>query len=185
MSRFDYALARTLGYEGRYSNHPADSGGPTMFGITEDTFRAWAIANKVENAASVENITLSLAKEIYLQVYWDSIRLDELDSKHVAAELFDTAVNCGHRTAVKMAQRAANFLCPDSSEPLLADGMLGPVTLNALNRLSERYENPLLRAMNGEQYIHYRDLVERRPKDRAFSRGWMKRLEVFGGSDDD
>ncbi|HET7849893.1 MAG TPA: glycosyl hydrolase 108 family protein, partial [Pseudolabrys sp.] len=40
-SSYDAALARVLAHEGGYSNHPADPGGPTNFGITIADYRRY------------------------------------------------------------------------------------------------------------------------------------------------
>jgi len=178
MSNFEHAFDRTMALEGGYSDHPLDSGGRTNYGITEATYRAWLAGQRLD-AADISDINPAIAKLIYKDVYWNPLKLDLIGDRNVAAEIFDTAVNCGHKSAVKMLQRAANFINPDADDLLEVDGILGPVTASVVNRLAERYGMPLLRAMNGEQYVYYRDLVERRPKDRAFARGWTKRLEVL------
>ena len=38
---YDQSLARLLAHEGGYTNHPADPGGPTNFGITIHDYRRY------------------------------------------------------------------------------------------------------------------------------------------------
>ena len=41
MSDYNRAFEYAVGNEGGYSDHPADRGGKTKYGITESTLRRW------------------------------------------------------------------------------------------------------------------------------------------------
>ena len=150
---FEDALMHTLAKEGGYTDHPMDPGGRTKYGITEATLLAWAGAKGVE-APDVSDVDLYLAKNIYRDVFWNPMKLDLIVDMDVASELFDTAVNCGIRSAVKMAQRAVNVLRTEDMAALEVDGALGPRTACALNQLAGSYRMSLLYALNGEQYVY-------------------------------
>ena len=75
-SSYDVALARLLAHEGGYTNHPADPGGPTNFGITIADYRKYV--KKDATAADVRAMKLDAAKTIYRTKYWDAQRCDEL-----------------------------------------------------------------------------------------------------------
>jgi len=88
---FDTSIEPILQIEGGYTDNPADSGGPTKYGITEHVARANGYQGPMQDLPE------SMAKSIYKLQYWDPLRLDDISalSSNVADELFDTAVNAG------------------------------------------------------------------------------------------
>ena len=175
---FRIAVRMTLAEEGVFSHERNDPGGKTKFGITEERFKlaAQTLPNHIR-ATRIEDLTVAEATIIYRVFDWDALGLSLLDDPWVAAELFDSAVNCGHAPAVLFAQRAYNYMRVGDWPPLKEDGQFGPVTLRALNRASKKYQDALLLAMNCEQYIYYKALVNKPTrKFRDFARGWTKRL---------
>ena len=72
--------------EGGYSNHPADRGGPTKFGITEAVARAHGYSGAMRELPREEAVA------IYKRLYWLRPRFDHVArrSAAIAAELFDT-----------------------------------------------------------------------------------------------
>jgi lysozyme family protein len=89
---YDAALARVLAHEGGYTNHPADPGGPTNFGITIYDYRKYVKPDAT--AADVRAMRLDEAKSIYRAKYWDAQRCDELPAG-VDYAVFDYGVNSG------------------------------------------------------------------------------------------
>ncbi len=89
---YEPALARLLEHEGGYTNHPADPGGPTNFGITIYDFRKYVMPNAT--AADVKAMRIEQAKGIYRAKYWDAQRCDELEPG-VDYAIFDYGVNSG------------------------------------------------------------------------------------------
>jgi lysozyme family protein len=75
-SSYDAALARLLAHEGGYTNHPADPGGPTNFGITIFDYRKYVKPDAT--AADVRAMKLDEAKAIYRAKYWVAQRCNEL-----------------------------------------------------------------------------------------------------------
>ncbi len=164
---FTYAFERTVGIEGGYVNDSDDPGGETKYGISRKSYPR----------LNIKELTLSDAKEIYAIDFWVRMRLGLIISKHVAAELFDTGVNCGQKTAVYLAQSALGFL----GHELVYDGIMGPQTAGILNgesARSNRHHLALLLAMNGEQYGYYRSLPPECPVLRKYAAGWAMRLIV-------
>jgi lysozyme family protein len=121
-SSYDEALARLLAHEGGYSNHPADPGGPTNFGITLADYRRYIKADAT--AADVRAMTVDQAKAIYRAHYWNALRGDELPAG-VDYAVFDYGVNSGIGRAAKVLQRCLG---------VPADGTIGPQTLAAAAR---------------------------------------------------
>jgi lysozyme family protein len=101
-SSYDAALSRLLVHEGGYTNHPADPGGPTNFGITIADYRRYVKPNAT--AADVRAMRVEDAKAIYRAQYWNAMRCDELPAGLDYA-VFDFGVNSGIGRAVKFLQR--------------------------------------------------------------------------------
>ena len=161
--------------EGGYTNHPADKGGATCFGITEAVARANGYAGAMRQFPRAEAVA------IYRRLYWLRPRFDELARRSVrlALELFDTGVNMGPAVAVTCLQRALTALNRNASDypDLTPDGRIGAATLAALDRfLAVRRSSGktvLLRALEALQGERYLRLAERRPANEAFLYGWL------------
>jgi len=172
---FQNALRHTLGIEGAFSDDQADSGGATKWGITEFVARAFGFTGLMQN------LPLSLAQQIYRKNYWDLLNLDLIAelSADVAAELFDTAVNCGVGFAGKSLQRSLTVFNRNGEDyaDLIVDGLIGQMTIVAFRAFLDKRgldgETVLLRALNGLQAVKYIELAERRSKDERFVYGWL------------
>ncbi len=171
--QFDELVKILLLVEGGYSNDPMDSGGATKYGITEYEARS----NGFEG--NMRDIPEYFARMIYRNKYWVSPRYVEINiySKAIAAELFDTAVNCGVQTAGKMLQRCLNVFNQEAKlyDDVAVDGIVGSSTIAVLKKyLNSRDEKVLLTALNCLQGARYIELAERRVKDERFIYGWIK-----------
>ncbi len=175
LTLFDRLLDELLGLEGGYRARKDDSGGPTRYGITESVARAYGYQGRMAE------LPLEVAKDIYRHRYWLAMKLGEVAAIYpaVAAELFDSGVNCGVAQAGKWLQRALNVLNQQGAwwPDIEVDGGIGRMTLAALGEYAKRRgaegETVLVRALNGLQAAHYIGLAEDRPKDEAFVYGWL------------
>lgn len=163
---FDAALTHVLEMEGGYTNDPADPGGPTNFGITlagYASFSKTAVtpANRDALIYGLQHIGLADVRAIYLNDYWTSAGCRQL-SAPVAFFHFDTAVNMGTGTAIRMLQTALDCQI---------DGELGPQTQTAAAR-----------AEPAKTLATYADLRRRRYRSLAgfprFGRGWLSRVDT-------
>lgn len=190
---FDLAVVCVLEIEGVFSDHPNDPGKKTKYGITEAVFlaakRSLKLGPEQLRALRIEDLTKLEARAIYRLFYWDEAGLDRIAAlPHglwVAIEMFEAGVNCGLQRAARFVQAAYNFCRRPGWSILREDGILGHITLAALEQLlSQGYITALVLAMNGEQYAYYKQLVDL-PGDRfeVFSRGWTKRLKALGLED--
>lgn len=175
MTNFYYAVGHTLEAEGVFSNHEADPGGKTKYGVTERMWGAyWEDQGYELPVKKIEALSVIDATEFYKHVFWEALQLDRIPDKHIAAEIFDSAVNMGAGDAVRFLQGAINYLRLPDWEPIKVDGIIGPVTRGRIRALiAGGYRVPLLIAMNGEQYIHYKE-----QDNQYMSRGWTKRLQL-------
>ncbi|MFZ1109490.1 MAG: glycosyl hydrolase 108 family protein [Rhodomicrobium sp.] len=90
---FERCLAITLKWEGEYSNHPDDPGGPTMRGVIQREYDAWRRKHK-KSPRPVKQIDESELQEIYRVEYWDAMDCDALPTGFDLC-VFDAAVNSG------------------------------------------------------------------------------------------
>src|SRR5688572_14706713 len=97
--RFDICVARTLGHEGGFSDHKADKGGATNFGITAETLKSAQALGIVSFRVTPRTLTVDQAKAIYFRLYWNAARCPELPAP-LDFLLFDSYVNHRPRTAV-------------------------------------------------------------------------------------
>jgi len=161
VSDFDDSFAHVLGVEGDYSNNPFDSGGPTKYGITQDTLSSYR--GKPCYEADVKNLSLNEAKMIYRARYWNTLNLDDINNNDLATVIFEQAVNRGAVTAAKQIQN----LCG-----VKEDGMIGPKSIESIN-----LKPPLGLAFkficaSQESYCR---IVQKNPTQAVFITGWIKR----------
>lgn len=156
-----------------FTDDPADSGGATRWGITEER------ARQSGYTGDMRTMPRPVAERIYAEDYWDAVRGDDLAalSPAVAFEVVDTGVNMGPERAVSFLQRALNVFNLNGRlyADMKVDGLAGPITVNALeDYLAARSEAALLKALNCLQGAAYLELAERREKDERFVYGWIQ-----------
>ena len=148
--------------EGGYSNHKADRGGATRWGITE------AVARADGYAGAMHELPRARAVAICRRLYWTAPGFDRVARRapRIAAELFDTGVNMGVAVAAAFLQRALNALNRGARDypDISLDGRVGPQTLAALD---------LFLLTRGA--AHYPDL----PLDGRIGAGTLAALDAF------
>jgi lysozyme family protein len=101
--RFDRCLAEVLRFEGGYSDNPLDAGGPTNLGVTLALLSQ--VLGRPADRAEVKALTPQSVAPIYRQHFWRAAGCDAL-GPGLDLLLFDSAVNMGPRTAVRLLQAA-------------------------------------------------------------------------------
>lgn len=171
----DQLIDDLIAREGGYSDHPADRGGATRWGITR------AVARQHGFTGDMRIFPRDEAAAIYRRIYWQRPNFAAVAKRApaLAAELFDTGANMGPAIAARFLQRALNALNRNARDypDLAVDGAIGPATLAALDAFLDLRgmagEPALLKgveALQGERYIA---LAERRPANEAFLYGWL------------
>lgn len=151
---FDQAFSELLEHEGGYSDHAADPGGKTRYGITEAT------ARRVGYKGDMRELPMDLAQRIYREEYWTPMRCDDLPAD-VRYAAFDAAVNSGVPQAKQWLQQAAG---------VKADGVIGPVTLAAIST------TPGVKSRMLAQRLRF---MANLPTWPAFGRGWARRIAAL------
>lgn len=171
----DELISGVIGREGDYSNHPADKGGPTRWGVTEHVARAYGYKG------DMRTLPRETAAAIYKRRYWTDVRFDQVAAVYpkVAEEMFDTGINMGQAVAAKFLQRALNLLNMGATTypDLSIDGQIGAMTVAGLKSFKQRRgvagQAVLLKTLDGFQVVRYADITEGRPANEAFFYGWI------------
>lgn len=164
--------------EGGYSDHPADRGGPTRWGITQ------AVARADGYAGDMRVLPRETAARIYRKLYWTAPGFDGIALRYpaVAAELFDIGVNMGVGVAATFLQRVLNVMNQNGAHypDVVVDGRLGAMTLLAIDAFRKRRgvegSERLLEAICSLRGARYIELSEARPANEAFTYGWIGRM---------
>jgi lysozyme family protein len=167
-----------------FTNDPADSGGPTRYGITLATLDAY-YRKHIGRRATVDDVRgliRTVAFDIYAERYIREPRFHQVADMdpRIGEELVDTGVNCGVVTATMSLQRCLNALNLNATKypDIEVDGKIGPRTLDALRSYfdwrGDEGRRVLLVALNCLQGERYIDLAEKRPKDERFLYGWLR-----------
>jgi len=162
-------------HEGGYSDHPADPGGPTNWGISLRFLRAQgADIGDVDgdgdiDAADVRHLPIDIAMQLYRREFWDRYRYSRLPDL-VAIKVFDLAVVMGPCPATRCLQRALRA-CGRSD--IAEDGVIGPVTLQAAQTAPSQIA--VRAALSSEAACHFKMLVAKRADLGAFLHGWLRR----------
>jgi len=101
---FAWAISHILKVEGGWSNHPADGGGKTKFGIIESVAKRHGI--------NVSTITLPQAIKIYYQDYWLQSGADKAQ-KPLNLAIMNSYVNSGKKWGISGAtplEQAKNYI---------------------------------------------------------------------------
>jgi lysozyme family protein len=170
MKGLDDALEYLLAEEGGWSNHPADTGGATMFGVTQGTYDAYRLAKSLKKQ-TVRNITQAEAREIYDVNYWRAAGCDRLPWP-ISYMTFDAAVNSGPSRAVRWTQEGLGQK---------SDGKIGPLSIEAANQAVDRGQGSLLLAIVDKRAEFLARLVQSKTSQSVFLLGWWRRtLRVLG-----
>jgi len=105
VSRFEEAMSWLGPIEGGVSNHKADKGGLTKWGVTQGTYDGWRRKRGLPEL-TVIGMTRYEKEQIYLEEYWQAAGCDDLPWP-LALVHFDAAVNHGPARARKFIVESA------------------------------------------------------------------------------
>ena len=168
MADFFPCFDELLQIEGGYA--PDDAGaGPVKFGVNARFLKALGLPYDAE---SVRNMTVEDVQAIYQRVYWDRHRIGQFFNQALAQTYFIGVVNLPTKRANKYLQDAVNLI---TKSDLKVDGVIGPMTVAALNRGSAKLIRWIFQmSVTG----WYRYLAETYPeKHRKHLEGWLWRVQ--------
>jgi lysozyme family protein len=152
-------------YEGGWSNHPNDSGGATMKGVTYATFCKYRASKGLPKPTlnDLRNITAKEWNAVLRWHTWDRIQCDAYKSQWVAYLLADCVWMSGPNY-IKRVQRLYG---------LKDDGVVGPKTLAKLNGMDQQ---ALFSALWKQRKSFLQGIAT--GKNSVFLRGWLRRLNA-------
>lgn len=114
MADFNVAYKRTEKFEDKnvYTKTPGDAGGETWSGISRvanPNWAGWKILDAIPNKKHNQVITTpeleKLKLDLYRSNYWNPVWGDKINKQEVANDMYDTAVNMGPATSIKLSER--------------------------------------------------------------------------------
>lgn len=156
-SQFDKMLDRLLVREGGYVYDSRDPGGETKYGISKRSF-----PNE-----DIKNLTVSRAKEIYIQEFIRPNQLDKIENDHLREVILDWLVHSGASVVKSPARIKALQRLLDVE----MDGKIGPQTIAKMNAMGEKLVKPIL-----IDRMFFMARLTRHP----YIAGWLKRLVELG-----
>jgi lysozyme family protein len=161
MDDFEVATTFTKKWEGGFSDHPADLGGATNFGVTQKVYDAYR-ARQGAPGQHVGMITPSEVADIYSD-YWMAAKCHRMEYP-INVVHFDTAFNMGVSRANKFLQECLG---------VKQDGVIGPLTLAALESFTA--------ATVAKEYLnareaYYHKIVDAHADQCVFFQGWINRV---------
>lgn len=162
LGNFEKVHALIEKWEGGYTNHPRDPGGPTNMGITLKDLSNWRHAPAT--ADDVKNLTRDEALQIFRAHYWMPVHGDEMPLP-AAQVVYNTAVLSGTTRAIRLLQQAL----VRQQNGLDVDGRMGSLTTDACLAADQK--------MLVEDYCStYESYLRSLPIFDTFGRGWLNRL---------
>lgn len=167
-----------LEVEGKYFNHPNDPGGETMYGIIKSEARRHGYEGPMRE------LPIEKALDIYGKDYFQKFLLDKINHFGKVLCIFDFIVNSGNR-GVSIAQKTVNKVYINRTAvkenvaelqglvPLAEDGVMGPKTIDAINKIPFFLFYSTYVAMQEDKY---EDLMRANGKLRSFDDGWENRI---------
>ena len=153
-----------------YTNHPADKGGPTKWGVTQDTlskYRGHAVSE-----TDVSTLSRDEAVEIYLAAYVRPFALFPDMQPRLLGLLADAAVNHGPSRAIRWLQEAIGAG---------ADGVIGKQTLEKWIPYAKHLtsHDDVYKMVLARRIVFYGEIVSGNPSQSVFIKGWLKRAVEF------
>ena len=160
-----------LSFEGGFSNHPADKGGPTNKGVTIATWRQVGYDKDGDGDIDVDDIRMLTEEDVVERVmrphYWNRWKGDQIRCQSIANLVVDWVWASGKYGIT----RVQKLLC------VKQDGIVGPETLRALNSSDER---ELFARIMDERIAYIDNLCRKNASQKVFRKGWLRRLSCIG-----
>lgn len=164
MADFDKYAAGLSSWEGGFGIQKNDAGGWTNRGVTLDTFRLY-----IKPDATVEDLKhMSEAqwRSIAKGRFWDACRADDIKDQSVAELIVDWCFNSG----LGMIKKIQGIV------GTRADGIVGPLTINAINNWNARR---LHFTIKQARLAYYATITQGRSQNLDFYDGWVRRAAAL------
>ncbi len=167
--QWEVNYAPSLG--GPYASVMDSNGAPVIGGIN----KAFYPADYARIAALPENERELEVQAFYLKTFWLPSNIGGISDQDIAVHLYDGSVNEGPQTAVIQLQAGYNQLRAFQEEPLALDGLIGPLTLDAVNSIEP---DRMLAAYTAQRIAAYRQDALRNPGLAKDLPSWIARAQA-------
>lgn len=168
MANIDKLIPHIIKWEGgaKFTNDPLDRGGATKYGVTIGTLQGIKYDTNHDGKVNVDDVKalqLDDFKYILKSQYWDRWKADDITNQSVANLLVDWLWGSGKH----------GIIIPQRLLGVPADGIVGEVTINALNGANQKdIYNKVWQARKE----FYEKIVKNNPSQSKWLKGWMNRL---------
>lgn len=188
-NNFDDLVNKVLNTEGGFVNDPIDKGGATNKGIAWKR-AAQPVLGRDPTLENLQNITSEGAKAICKALFWDSIRLSDIEDGDLRWLIFDFHVNSGPYAMYQL-----QIILNELGAGLTVDGIIGSQTLNFINNygdiieLYNKYkakrisflENLVSRSVSKylSKFPNATEIELKSKTQKRFRDGWLNRVNEF------
>lgn len=144
-----------------------DSGGATKYGCTATAVAEYRGVDSVSNR-EVRELSREEAIDIYRELYWDRLCLDDVKNTGVATCILDVGINRGVSVGARYAQTVCNALGASIS----VDSKIGPKTTEAINKCKAE---AFIRSYWALVVKGYEEIVKVKPWLGIYKKGWLNR----------
>lgn len=169
MADYDTAFNYMIANEDYAPNDPRygkintdNDGGAVRFGINSNGLGKNLIHTTFYTTMPID-LAFTVAKMLYNTAIWVPIHGSGIQAQRAASKLLDMSVNMGRRQAVKLAQRVVNTD---------VDGVIGPITLEAINKTDE---DTMLTGLVGQWLWFIDQEIKNKPADEKYRKPWTAR----------
>lgn len=170
MANVDILAPFILSFEGGFVNHPNDKGGATNKGVTISTWRSVGYDKDGDGDIDVDDLKLLTDKDVVDRVlkphYWNRWKADKIKSQSIANTLVDWCWGSGAK-AITITQQLLG---------VKADGIVGNVTLNAINSADAK---TLFNRILYRRLVFVQNIVKNNASQAVFLKGWQRRINAI------
>ena len=168
MASIEHLIPKIFHWEGGWSDNPNDKGGQTNMGVTLQTWKSQGYDKDGDGDIDVDDLKIINKDDVVaiLCKYWDRWRGNEIVNQSIADFLVDWVWNSG-KWGITIPQRLLK---------VPADGIVGPMTLNALNGANQLQ---LFMDLVAARKDFIDEICLEDPRQKIFRHGWYDRIDSF------
>lgn len=162
-----------LSWEGNYVNNKNDSGGPTKYGVTLETWKKLGYDKNNDGKIDAEDVklitTIDATSVVLKESYWNKWLTDSIKCEWIAYLLVDWLWTSGKY----------GIIYPQIILGVKPDGVVGPKTINAINHCDPK---TLFIKLWKRRYNYMLNISKQGSKNAEFRDGWLNRCNsiTFG-----